>query len=74
MSQRRAAFTLFELVLAIALSATLLVLIGTAINLYLGRLRCARLERLGGNDPICPGRQRHDRGIDRRRGPASTGG
>ncbi len=32
------AFTLFELILALALSATLLALIGTAVNLYLVRM------------------------------------
>jgi type II secretory pathway pseudopilin PulG len=36
------AFTLFELILAIALSATLLGLIGTAINLYLLRVDAGR--------------------------------
>jgi uncharacterized membrane protein YgcG len=40
----RSAFTLFELILAIALSATLLVLIGTAINLYLLRVDASRTE------------------------------
>jgi type II secretory pathway pseudopilin PulG len=39
---RRAAFTLFELILAIALSAVLLALIGTAINLYLTRVAMSR--------------------------------
>ncbi len=34
----RAGFTLFELILAIALSAVLLTLIGMAINLYLMRV------------------------------------
>src|SRR3990172_6027943 len=38
----RPAFTLFELILAIALSATLLALIGTAINLYLLRVDAGR--------------------------------
>ena len=38
----RSAFTLFELILAIALSATLLALIGTAINLYLVRMDTGR--------------------------------
>ena len=38
----RSAFTLFELILAIALSATLLALIGTAINLYLLRMDAGR--------------------------------
>jgi hypothetical protein len=40
----RPAFTLFELLLAIALSATLLILIGTAINLYLLRVDTSRTE------------------------------
>jgi type II secretory pathway pseudopilin PulG len=40
----RPAFTLFELIVAIALSATLLVLIGTAINLYLLRVDASRNE------------------------------
>ena len=40
----RPAFTLFELLLAIALSATLLILIGTAINLYLLRVDTGRTE------------------------------
>jgi hypothetical protein len=40
----RLAFTLFELLLAIALSATLLILIGTAINLYLLRVDTSRTE------------------------------
>jgi type II secretory pathway component PulJ len=40
----RSAFTLFELIVAIALSATLLVLIGTAINLYLLRVDASRSE------------------------------
>jgi hypothetical protein len=35
---KRSAFTLFEVILALALSATLLALIGTAINLYLVRM------------------------------------
>lgn len=35
--RRRAAFTLFELIVAIALASVLLALIGTAINLYLTR-------------------------------------
>jgi hypothetical protein len=39
---RRGAFTLFELILAIALSATLLALIGTAVNLYLVRMDAGR--------------------------------
>jgi hypothetical protein len=38
----RPAFTLFELILAIALSATLLALIGTAVNLYLVRMDTGR--------------------------------
>lgn len=38
----RSAFTLFELILAIALSATLLALIGTAVNLYLVRMESGR--------------------------------
>lgn len=38
----RSAFTLFELMLAIALSATLLTLIGTAINLYLIQVDTSR--------------------------------
>lgn len=42
MRPRRDAFTLFELILAIALSATLLALIGTAINLYLLRVDAGR--------------------------------
>jgi uncharacterized membrane protein YgcG len=43
-SPARPAFTLFELLLAIALSATLLVLIGTSINLYLHRVDASRTE------------------------------
>jgi type II secretory pathway pseudopilin PulG len=39
---RRNAFTLFELILAIALSAALLALIGMAINLYLTRVANSR--------------------------------
>jgi hypothetical protein len=39
---RRGAFTLFELILAIALSAVLLALIGAAINLYLMRVDASR--------------------------------
>jgi prepilin-type N-terminal cleavage/methylation domain-containing protein len=39
---RRRGFTLFELILAIALSATLLGLIGTAVNLYLMRMDAGR--------------------------------
>ena len=42
MKSPRAAFTLFELILAIALSAVLLSLIGTAINLYLMRVDADR--------------------------------
>ncbi|MEX2309555.1 MAG: hypothetical protein WD738_18280 [Pirellulales bacterium] len=42
MKRRRGAFTLFELILAIALSAALLALIGTAINLYLLRVDASR--------------------------------
>ncbi len=38
----RSGFTLFELILAVALSATLLALIGTAINLYLMRVDASR--------------------------------
>src|SRR4051812_48173185 len=38
----RHGFTLFEVILAIALSATLLTLIGTAINLYLTRVDASR--------------------------------
>ncbi len=38
----RSAFTLFELILALALSATLLALIGTAVNLYLVRMDSGR--------------------------------
>jgi hypothetical protein len=38
----RPAFTLFELILAMALSATLLALIGTAVNLYLVRMDSGR--------------------------------
>jgi hypothetical protein len=38
----RSAFTLFELILAIALSATLMVLIGAAINLYLLQVDASR--------------------------------
>jgi len=41
---RRGGFTLFEVILAIALSATLLALIGTAINLYLLRIDASRNE------------------------------
>jgi Tfp pilus assembly protein PilE len=40
----RSAFTLFELIVAIALSATLLVLIGSSINLYLLRVDASRTE------------------------------
>jgi type II secretory pathway pseudopilin PulG len=39
---RRSGFTLFELILAIGLSAALLALIGTAINLYLSRVDASR--------------------------------
>jgi len=39
---RRPAFTLFELILAIALSAALLAIIGTAINLYLTQVDSSR--------------------------------
>jgi hypothetical protein len=39
---QRRAFTLFELILAISLSATLLALIGTAVNLYLVRMDAGR--------------------------------
>jgi type II secretory pathway pseudopilin PulG len=39
---RRGGFTLFELILAIGLSAVLLALIGTAINLYLTRVDASR--------------------------------
>lgn len=39
---RRTGFTLFELILAVALSATLLALIGTAVNLYLVRMDTGR--------------------------------
>jgi prepilin-type N-terminal cleavage/methylation domain-containing protein len=35
--QARSGFTLFELILAVALAATLLAMVGTAINLYLSR-------------------------------------
>ncbi len=41
---RRRAFTLFELILAIALSVMLVALIGTAINLYLTRVDAGRTE------------------------------
>ncbi len=40
--QKRHAFTLLELILAVALSATLLGLIGTAINLYLSQVDADR--------------------------------
>jgi prepilin-type N-terminal cleavage/methylation domain-containing protein len=40
--KRRCGFTLFELILAVALGATLLALIGTAINLYLMRVDADR--------------------------------
>lgn len=39
---RRTGFTLFELILAVALSATLLALVGTAVNLYLVRMDTGR--------------------------------
>jgi hypothetical protein len=42
MTPRRGGFTLFELILAIALSAGLLALIGTAINLYLLQVDAGR--------------------------------
>ena len=42
MRPSRSAFTLFELILAIALAAVLLTLIGTAINLYLMRIDADR--------------------------------
>jgi hypothetical protein len=42
MNPRRGGFTLFELILAIALSAGLLALIGTAINLYLLQVDAGR--------------------------------
>ena len=42
MNGRRTGFTLFEVILAIALSAVLLALIGTAINLYLVRVDASR--------------------------------
>jgi type II secretory pathway component PulJ len=42
MRAARQAFTLFELILAIALSATLMLLIGAAINLYLLQVDAAR--------------------------------
>jgi uncharacterized membrane protein YgcG len=41
---RPSAFTLFELILAIALSVTLVALIGTAINLYLTRVDGSRTQ------------------------------
>lgn len=40
----RAAFTLFELILAIALSVTLLALVGTAVNLYLVRMDTGQMR------------------------------
>jgi hypothetical protein len=40
----RPAFTLFELILAIALSATLLALVGTAVNLYLLRMDTGQMR------------------------------
>src|SRR3954468_8310980 len=42
MKTSRTAFTLFELILAVALSAILLTLVGTAINLYLMRIDADR--------------------------------
>ena len=42
MKTGRPGFTLFEFILAIALAATLLALIGTAINLYLMRIDADR--------------------------------
>lgn len=42
MKRRREAFTLFELILAIALAAVLLTLIGTAINVYLVHIDSGR--------------------------------
>src|SRR5689334_24431301 len=42
MNRSRAGFTLFAVILAIALSATLLTLIGTAVNLYLTRVNASR--------------------------------
>lgn len=42
--KRRPAFTLFELILAIALSATLLALVGTAVNLYLLRMDTGQMR------------------------------
>src|SRR3954452_23543273 len=42
MKQHRAGFTLFEVILAIALAAVLLTLIGTAINLYLVQVDAGR--------------------------------
>src|SRR5262245_40867940 len=42
MPRRPSGFTLFELILAVALSAVLLTLIGTAINLYLTRVYAGR--------------------------------
>ena len=43
-TRSRSAFTLFELILAIALSVTLVALIGTAINLYLARVDGSRTQ------------------------------
>lgn len=40
--RKRPAFTLFEMILSIALSVTLIALIGTAINLYLTRVEASR--------------------------------
>src|SRR6478672_9354621 len=42
MKRPRAGFTLFEVILAIALAAVLLTLIGTAINLYLVQVDAGR--------------------------------
>jgi uncharacterized membrane protein YgcG len=42
MKRSRTAFTLFELILAIALAAALLAVIGTALNLYLVRVEASR--------------------------------
>jgi type II secretory pathway pseudopilin PulG len=44
MKASRMGFTLFELILAIALSATLLAILGTAINLYLLRVDSSRTQ------------------------------
>ena len=56
---RRSAFTLFELILAIALSVALLSLIGTAINLYLLQVDASRIAHRRG--PTGPQRAGHDR-------------